>query len=559
MKKIYCCLLSAFAISNVEAQNFNLLWSDSSNVTNDDDRARQNAIDSSGIYIVGNDNQPGNNQWRIEKRNLYTGKMIWVQTVNPSAGNDYAQDIVVFDTALYISGYENISGTDYQWRLEKRSPTTGALIWVETSNPSTGGDVGFGVCANDSGVFMVGADYVLGKNQWRIERRDLVSGNLTWAKNTDGATTGSTAQALHVAADDSSIYVCGFDAAPGTGQWHIEKRNITTGDTIWTKVNDYSAARYDYAQDIAMDASGIYIVGSDFSLSSTDNQWNIEKRDLITGDTIWTQKSNASIDNDFATAVTLDTDYMYAAGFQGTSSNGTGWRIEKRDKVTGTIFCSQVNSPGISANFPAGISVDASGVYVSGDDAIAAGNFEWRIQKYSLCTLQATPQAFFNISDSTLCEGDCISITDSSTNNPVVWNWIMNGANPSNSVLQNPANVCYDSSGTFTVTLITANGSGIDSTTKIITVQNCLGISPLTVRDNFFLFPNPAHDQFTINSYPDTKKTLLLKLSNIAGITVLETAVSNNPISISHLMPGIYIYTFYTPEGIIARGKLSKQ
>ncbi|MEO8146043.1 MAG: hypothetical protein ABI723_00335 [Bacteroidia bacterium] len=96
----------------MEAQNFNFLWSDISNVTSNDERARQNAIDSSGIYIAGNDHQPGNNKRRIEKRNLYTGKITWVQTVNPSAGQDYAHDIVVFDTALYSSGYENITGTD---------------------------------------------------------------------------------------------------------------------------------------------------------------------------------------------------------------------------------------------------------------------------------------------------------------------------------------------------------------------------------------------------------------------------------------------------------------
>ncbi|MEO8147435.1 MAG: hypothetical protein ABI723_07350 [Bacteroidia bacterium] len=59
MKKIYSCVLAAMMLSNVDAQNFNFLWSDSSNVTNNDERARQNAIDSSGIYIAGNNHQPG--------------------------------------------------------------------------------------------------------------------------------------------------------------------------------------------------------------------------------------------------------------------------------------------------------------------------------------------------------------------------------------------------------------------------------------------------------------------------------------------------------------------
>lgn len=558
MNKIYACTLAVFIITNTEAQNFNFLWSDSSNVTNDDDRARHNAIDSSGIYIAGNDHQPGNNQWRIEKRNLYTGKMIWAKTVNPSFGQDYANDIVVYDTALYISGYQNITGFDYQWRLEKRSPTTGALIWVQNSNPSIQGDVCFGLCANDSGVFVVGADYVAGKNRWRMERRDLLTGNLIWAVTTDAATTGTTAQAYHVAADDSFIYVCGYDNAPGTGQWHIEKRSITTADTIWTKVMDYSV-RYDYASDIVIDSSGIYIAGNDFSIGADDNQWNIEKRDLLTGDTLWTVKSNPTVLNDFANAIAIDANYIYVTGDRGSPGSPSQWLIEKRDKTTGMLVCSQTISTGIASGNAAGISTDATGVYVSGYDVVPTSNFEWRMQKYSLCTSQLPPQAFFNLSDSILCEGGCITITDSSVNNPVIWNWIVQGANPSNSPLQNPGLICYDSSGTYNITLLTANGSGLDSLTKIITVQSCTGIPQLTVQDQVLLYPNPAHDKFSIYFNGHIHKTVLLNLYDITGKNVLETPVDNQPVSISQLSPGIYIYTVSTPSGILARGKLVKQ
>lgn len=559
MKIIFACILAAFITTNSVAQTFNFLWSDSSNITIGDDRARQNAIDSSGMYIVGNDHQPGNNQWRIEKRNLYTGKIIWAKTTNPSFGQDYANDIVVFDTALYICGYENITGTDYQWRLEKRSPTTGALIWVQNSDPSNRGDVGFGVCANDSGVFMVGADYVANKNRWRMERRDLLTGNLMWAVNTNAATTGTTAQAYHVAADNSFIYVCGYDNAPGSGQWHIEKRSITTGDTIWTKEMDYSTNRYDYASDIVIDSSGIYIAGNDFSLGAADNQWNIEKRDLQTGDTLWTMKSNPSVLNDFANAITIDANYMYVTGDQGSPGSPSQWLMEKREKTNGMLICSQVSSTGMATGNAAGISVDATGVYVSGYDVAATSDMEWRMQKYSLCTAQSPPQAFFNLSDSIICEGSCITITDSSTNNPTVWNWILQGANTSNYSLQNPAPICYDSSGTYSITLLTANGSGLDSLTKIITVQNCAALPHLSIHDQLFIYPNPTHDKISIHFNDDTTKAVLLNLYDVSGKNVLQSPLDNRPVTISQLSPGIYMYTVSTPAGTLARGKLVKQ
>ena len=71
----------------------------------------------------------------------------------------------------------------------------------------------------------------------------------------------------------------------------------------------------------------------------------------------------------------------------------------------------------------------------------------------------------FGVSDAKLCEKFCVNYFDSSTNNPTAWLWEFPGGNPSSSTDQNPANICYDTPGTYDVTLTTTNANGSSTTT----------------------------------------------------------------------------------------------
>jgi hypothetical protein len=68
------------------------------------------AVDSTGIYVVGYDRIPGNWEWRIEKRNLNDGSLIWSVTSNPSSGDDSAYSVAVDSTGIYVVGYDKIPG-----------------------------------------------------------------------------------------------------------------------------------------------------------------------------------------------------------------------------------------------------------------------------------------------------------------------------------------------------------------------------------------------------------------------------------------------------------------
>ncbi len=81
------------------------------------------------------------------------------------------------------------------------------------------------------------------------------------------------------------------------------------------------------------------------------------------------------------------------------------------------------------------------------------------------------PTADFILSNSAICAGSCINITDNTSGLPTTWAWTFNGGNPSSSPVQNPGSVCYATSGTYTVQLISCNGNGCDTSIQTIVVS----------------------------------------------------------------------------------------
>lgn len=75
----------------------------------------------------------------------------------------------------------------------------------------------------------------------------------------------------------------------------------------------------------------------------------------------------------------------------------------------------------------------------------------------------SVPSVSFYSSDTTFCGKKCLDFYDISTNNPTSWLWLFPGADSTSSPLQNPVNICYNSYGSFDVTLIACNTAGCDT------------------------------------------------------------------------------------------------
>ena len=79
----------------------------------------------------------------------------------------------------------------------------------------------------------------------------------------------------------------------------------------------------------------------------------------------------------------------------------------------------------------------------------------------------------------TICQGQAITVTDSSANSPTGWVWSFPGGTPPSAVGQHPPFINYNGPGTFNITLVTNNHMGYDTVVKTayITVNPSPSIS----------------------------------------------------------------------------------
>ncbi|MFX0202508.1 MAG: hypothetical protein ACFFCW_40900, partial [Candidatus Hodarchaeota archaeon] len=221
------------------------------------------AVDSTGIYIAG-----VWSGWGIIKHDL-TRRWSVHWTKRWSDGRACA--VAVDNTGVYIVGSDSSRGsTDTRWHIEKRSLTTGNLIWVRTVNPSRGWDEATGVAVDSSAVYIVGWDSGIfipetgaRLQRWRIEKRNPTSGNLIKARTFRPIRYGY-GRANDVAVDDTGVYVVGYGIPSGSTdrRWCIEKRSLTDLGRIWRKTFNPSSG-WDEPRGVAVDSTGVYVVGYD--------------------------------------------------------------------------------------------------------------------------------------------------------------------------------------------------------------------------------------------------------------------------------------------------------
>jgi gliding motility-associated-like protein len=114
------------------------------------------------------------------------------------------------------------------------------------------------------------------------------------------------------------------------------------------------------------------------------------------------------------------------------------------------------------------------------------------------------PEADFAANEASICAGECIDFTDMSTNTPTSWSWTFTGSSTPASSSQNPTGICYNTPGTYNVTLEASNagGSDIETKTSYITVYSnpTVNIGPDTTicsGDNITLDAGPGFTNYT--------------------------------------------------------------
>ncbi len=140
------------------------------------------------------------------------------------------------------------------------------------------------------------------------------------------------------------------------------------------------------------------------------------------------------------------------------------------------------------------------------------------------CSIITTfpPTANFSASSTTICAGDCINLTNLSVNNPLTYNWTMNGGSPASSTIQNPT-VCYSTPGTYTLNLQVSNLSGTNNVSMNIVVLP----ASVSTSQSFALCPG---ENVTVgNSVYSTAGTFVNTLVSSSGCdSIVTTSITIN-------------------------------
>ncbi|MGA2462720.1 MAG: choice-of-anchor U domain-containing protein [Candidatus Bathyarchaeia archaeon] len=367
-----------------------ITWALSEHMSSATDSAMGVAFDGSGVYVAGYDQNTAGNEyeWRVEKRSPTIGAIMWAVSEHISSGSDAAYAVAVDGSGVYVVGYDHNLGSD-GWRVEKRSLTTGALIWFQSEHINNNDCRPYGVAVDGSGVYVVGSDEntVGNKWEWRVEKRSLTTGAIMWVVSEH--ISSATDEARGVAVDASGVYVVGYDSntAGNKWEWRVEKRSLTTGAIMWA-VSEHISSDFDAAYGVAVDGSGIYVVGHDSNTAGNEYEWRVEKRSLTTGAIIWFESewiSSGLSGNDDTSGVAVDGSGVYVVGSdENTVGNIDEWRVEKRSLTTGAIIWAQSEHVSSGYDYTSGVAVDGSGVYVVGTDSNTPGNnYEWRVERRS--------------------------------------------------------------------------------------------------------------------------------------------------------------------------------
>ena len=133
--------------------------------------------------------------------------------------------------------------------------------------------------------------------------------------------------------------------------------------------------------------------------------------------------------------------------------------------------------------------------------------------------LQA-PLADFVADDVEVLEGETVTFTDLSTNNPTSWSWTFEGGTPAVSTEQSPT-VTYATAGTYDVSLVTSNVAGVSPETKkseYILVEIDLATDlPDPLAEIVSVYPNPTSGVVNIQLNDEAGKKVTVEVFDLLG------------------------------------------
>jgi len=141
--------------------------------------------------------------------------------------------------------------------------------------------------------------------------------------------------------------------------------------------------------------------------------------------------------------------------------------------------------------------------------------------------LNNKPQANFTANVTTVTAGGSVNFTDLSLYNPTSWNWTFTGGTPGTSTTKNPANIVYNTPGTYQVRLIATNSNGSDTATKVayinvVASNGCDSITNIIATDSLLSVWSAGPSGYLGGTFANNLNTWAEHFTNTTAATHLQ-------------------------------------
>ncbi len=344
------------------------------------------AVDSSGsVFVTGN----SDNSF-VTIKYSGAGVSLWTRGYNDLLGNSIDNAVaVIVDGAgsVFVTGSSIGIGGSYDFATIKYS-SAGVALWTNRYNgPANGSDVPFVMVADSSGNIIVAGYSWSGTNFDYLTIKYSGAGVAIWTNRYNGpGNSDDYAEAMAVDTNDN-VFVTGSSIGSGVGYDYATIKYSSAGVPLWTNRYNGPLNRDDYANALAVDASGnVFVTGSSTASTNGDSDYVTIKYSGA-GVPLWTNRYNGPGNGD---------DQAVAAGVDGGGNVFvTGLSVGSADIYDYDYATIKYSSAGVPLwthryNGPyfidtaSTLAVDAGGnVIVTGDSLDPGGSYTFATIKYS--------------------------------------------------------------------------------------------------------------------------------------------------------------------------------
>lgn len=182
------------------------------------------------------------------------------------------------------------------WRIEKRLLTTGELVWEReittntgSASSSTATNQAMDVWADDTNVYVIGWErYLVNSTRCRFDKLLASDGSTVWSDNS--ISTGAVNSiGVRITADTNRLYIVahgptGVQAWPSSGA-NVFARSLVDGTAIWDTSVDVGSTGFGYSD---IESQGGILIGVGYSSANADGF--IARLDPSSGAQTWLQR-----------------------------------------------------------------------------------------------------------------------------------------------------------------------------------------------------------------------------------------------------------------------------